>query len=362
MPADPTGLDRGLLTGIAALRWAALGWVAIVLVVTRADLSRPGLAASLVAGAGAVTMAATVLLRRRPAVLLDGRFVALELVVAASLLVGDRHVFHGDHSQSLGSAWPLASVLSAGVVFGPVGGIVAGVLLGLLGAIGSAGDASVLSQVSSGVLFALAGGVGGFATQRLRAAEVQIATARAREEVARTLHDGVLQTLAVVQRRSDDPQLARLAHEQERELREWLFGSPAVRAAGAGGDLGTALRSTAARFEDHHPTVRASVVVADDVPRLGSRSVEALAGAVGEALTNAAKHGAATRVTVYAEPDERGGVFCSVKDDGRGFDAASTSDGVGISSSIRRRMAEVGGHAEVDGNPGRGTEVRLWTT
>jgi signal transduction histidine kinase len=357
---EPTGLERGLLTGLAAFRWAALAWVVVVLVATRGDLSNAPLAAAIVSVAGLLTAISTVLLRRAPAWLLDARFVGIELAVAAGLLIGDRHVYRGAHAQSLGSAWPLASCLSAGVVFGPVGGVTAGVLLGIAGSAG-AGDGSVLGNVSSGVLYALAGGVAGFATQRLRMAEQEVATARAREEVARTLHDGVLQTLAVVQRRSTEPELVRLAHEQERELREWLFGSPVVRAAGAGGDLGVELRAAAARFEDRHPSARATVVVADDVPPLPPSVVAALAGAVGEALTNAAKHGAAQRVTVFAEPDDDGGVFCSVKDDGSGFDAAAEQEGVGITSSIRARMAEAGGRAEVDANLGHGTEVRLWT-
>lgn len=366
--ASSNGLDRSLLIGLAAFRWAALAWVIVVLVVTRDELSNAALAAEIVAGAAAVTAVATVLLRRAPHRLLDARFLAVELVAAAALLIGDRYVYRTAHSQSLGSAWPLAPCLGAGIVFGPLGGVLAGVLLGIAGSLGAV-DPSLLPKLSSGVLYALAGGVAGFVAQRLRTAEREVATARAREEVARTLHDGVLQTLAVVQRRSSEPELVRLAHEQERDLREWLFGSPVVRAAGAGGDLGTALRREAARFEDRHPPARADVVVADDVPELSARVVDALAGAVGEALTNAAKHGAAKRVTVYAEPhgDQDGDdlghgekVFCSVKDDGCGFDPERCPEGVGISSSIRARIAEIGGRVQIDSNPGTGTEVKLW--
>lgn len=364
--AASSGLDRSLLIGLAAFRWSALAWVIVVLVVTRDELSNAALAAEIVAGAAAVTAVATVLLRRAPHVLFDARFLAVELAAAAALLIGDRYVYRGAHSQSFGSAWPLAPCLGAGVVFGPLGGVLAGVLLGIAGSLGAV-DPSLLPELSSGVLYALAGGVAGFVAQRLRSAEREVATARAREEVARTLHDGVLQTLAVVQRRSSEPELVRLAHEQERDLREWLFGSPVLRSTGTGGDLGAALRREAARFEDRHPPARAIVVVADDVPELNAQAVDALAGAVGEALTNAAKHGAARRVTVYAEPwseaggsGNRDGIFCSVKDDGCGFDAAQCAEGVGITSSIRARVAEIGGRAQIDGNPGTGTEVRLW--
>ena len=167
------------------------------------------------------------------------------------------------------------------------------------------------------VLFTLTGGVAGFVATRLHDAERRVTTARAREEVARTLHDGVLQTLAVVQRRSPDPDLVDLAREQELELREFLFGFEPGRS-----DLGPALRQAASKAERHHD-LRVSVILADE-PKVGDDVVRALVGAVSEALTNATKHGDATHATVYVEQPDEGGVFCSVKDDGRGFDDAAT--------------------------------------
>jgi signal transduction histidine kinase len=101
-------------------------------------------------------------------------------------------------------------------------------------------------------------------------------------------------------------------------------------------------------------------VLDDDLPSLDEEEVRALAGAVGEALTNAGKHGSARRITVYAEPAPRGGVFCSVKDDGSGFDTTAVREGVGLARSIRGRMADMHGSVEIDSAPGRGTEVRLW--
>jgi signal transduction histidine kinase len=81
---------------------------------------------------------------------------------------------------------------------------------------------------------------------------------------------------------------------------------------------------------------------------------------VSEALTNAGKHAQARRLTVFVEPADGGGLFCSVKDDGTGFEAAATALGVGIDRSIVGRMAEIGGRAEVRSRPGHGTEVCLW--
>jgi signal transduction histidine kinase len=64
-------------------------------------------------------------------------------------------------------------------------------------------------------------------------------------------------------------------------------------------------------------------------------------------------------VTVFAEPID-GSIFCSVKDDGSGFDVATVPEGVGLERSIRGRLTEAGGHVEIDARPGRGTEVRCW--
>ncbi|MGH8973614.1 MAG: sensor histidine kinase [Acidimicrobiia bacterium] len=363
-------MERSVNQGLAAFRWCAWLWMAAVLLISHDDL-RPGrgvpVAVLLVGTALAVTVVDTVLLRTRPEALLGPGPVLAEVAVAFALVLADGFVYGPDHafstSQSLGSVWPLAGILAAGAVLGPGAGGGVGVALGLarVGAtlingadIDETGE--FLSLTNTTVFYAVGGAVAGYLARLLRRAERQVSAARAREEVARTLHDGVLQTLAVVERRATDPALARLAREQERELREYLFGAP--EGGGPAGDLGAALREAAARFEDSYGA-RATVLVADDVPVLRRRVVEALAGAVGEALTNAGKHGRAERVTVYVEPDGRG-VFCSVKDDGAGFDVGGTPEGVGLSRSIRGRVGEVGGRVELRSQAGSGTEVLLW--
>jgi signal transduction histidine kinase len=366
-PDREDALVRSLLTGVAVFRWLAWAWMAVLLVVNRSELgeppARPAVALVLVGTALLVTVVDTVLLRTDPARLLALPAVAAEVAVAFALEVGDELAYNGvSHPQRLSSAWPLAAVLTAGIAFRARGGVVAGAAIGVGRALGVAlgpggwTDRDTVSTLSTVVLYALAGLVAGFVTTRLREAERRISLAQAREEVARTLHDGVLQTLAVVQRRAHDADVVRLAHEQERELREFLLGVPGT--VGGGGDLGARLRAAAARFEDHYGG-KARVVLAADTPPLPSRTVEALAGAVGEALANAGKHGGATTVTVFAEPVD-GELFCSVKDDGDGFDATATSEGAGLRRSVRGRIAEVGGRVEVDGNPGRGAEVRCW--
>lgn len=365
MGDEEDALVRGLLAGLAGFRWVAWAWLATLLLLTREQLDAPVLAVGLAGAALAVTVVATLVLRDDPGRLLSWPLLAVEVAVAVALSVGDGIAYAGPHPQSLGSAWPLAGILTAGIAYAGRGGAAAGVLVGagrLAGSVletagGSWEDDATISALSTIVLYALAGGMAGFATGKLREAERRISVVQAREEVVRTLHDGVLQCLAVVQRRAGDPELARLARNQERDLREYLFGAGV---AVGGGDLGTRLRAAAALFEDRFGG-SAQVVVDADVSVLGAKVLDALGGAVAEALANAGKHGGASRVTVYAGPDEeRGGVLCSVKDDGSGFDPAAVVEGVGMRRSVRGRLAEVGGGVEVDGNPGHGAEVRLW--
>lgn len=109
--------------------------------------------------------------------------------------------------------------------------------------------------------------------------------------------------------------------------------------------------------------IATQVVVAADCPPLGPSMVQAVAGAVGEALTNAAKHGNAERATIFAEPAEDSdghAVFVSVHDNGMGFVVDEIEEGLGLSRSIRGRIDEQGGKVEVTSRPGKGTEVKLW--
>jgi signal transduction histidine kinase len=358
-------MQRSVLQGLAAFRWAAWAWMAFVLVVAPGRLVRPWLAAGLVAAALAFTAACTYLWQRRPATLVHPGMVAAELAIGAALLVADGLVRPTgtvfSTGQSLGSVWPLTGVISAGIVFGPWGGALAGVVLGacryvstVLNRITSYDAGRGLSLANTTVFYAMAGGVFGYVVLLLTRAREEVAAARAREEVARTLHDGVLQTLALVERRATDPALSRLAREQERDLRAYLFGDRQAPPT----DVGAALRAAASRCEEAYG-VLVTVLVPDDLPPLEAAATAALAGAVGEALTNAGKHGPASKVVVYVEEADDGGVFCSVKDDGPGFDPRTTPPGVGIARSIRARVEEVGGEAGVVSAPGEGTEVRL---
>ena len=176
-----------------------------------------------------------------------------------------------------------------------------------------------------------------------------------RAEVAAHLHDSVLQTLALVQQRADDPKtVATLARRQERELRDWLRGRPPTAERES---FAAALEAAGEEVEEAHG-VRIDVVAVGDHP-LDERT-EALVAATREALTNAAKFaGDAEPVSVYAEASPRR-VQVFVRDRGPGFRLdAVPPDRRGVRDSIVGRMARHGGSAAVHTAPGQGTEVEL---
>ncbi|MUM16340.1 PspC domain-containing protein [Mycobacteroides sp. CBMA 326] len=177
-----------------------------------------------------------------------------------------------------------------------------------------------------------------------------------RDEIASHLHDSVLQTLALIQKRTDNPsEVLRLARSQERELRSWLFS------AGVSSDssLAQELRTVAGEVEDTHTVVVNSVIVGDADLSPEPETRRALVGAIREALVNAAKHSGQSDINLYAEV-EPGQISVFVRDRGKGFDPELvSSDRQGIVRSIKSRVMRRGGQVQVKSEIGKGTEVRI---
>ncbi|MEQ4567014.1 PspC domain-containing protein [Paenarthrobacter sp. CAP02] len=172
-----------------------------------------------------------------------------------------------------------------------------------------------------------------------------------RAEIAAHLHDSVLQTLALIQRRAGSEQdVVRLARAQERELRAWLFSD----AAKESGLLADRIKSVAAEVEDSHGQAVEVVTVGDTAM---TERHEALVQAAREAMLNAARHGGGT-VSVYME-STAGSTEIFIKDRGPGFDPdAVPEDRLGVKESIIGRMKRHGGTAVITSSSA-GTEVRL---
>ncbi|HEY1826932.1 MAG TPA: PspC domain-containing protein [Acidimicrobiales bacterium] len=184
------------------------------------------------------------------------------------------------------------------------------------------------------------------------------ALAEERTQMAAHVHDSVLQTLALIQRSSDDPQhVIRLARAQERELRAWLFeGRPPGAISEDVVSLSEGITLLQGLVEaDHQITVQ--VVVVGDCPL--DEGLRALLDAAKEAAVNAAKWSGAPEVSVFAEA-EADTVTLFVRDRGRGFDpGAVPDDRQGIAQSIKGRITRYGGTVDIRSAPGEGAEIAL---
>jgi signal transduction histidine kinase len=181
-------------------------------------------------------------------------------------------------------------------------------------------------------------------------------TARIREqervELAGRVHDSMLQTLTLIQRRANDPdEVRRLVRHSERELRGWLY-SPAEQQP----TLRAAVGAVCAEIEDEY-AVTIDLVVVGEQPM--SPAVEPLVQALREAAINAAKHSGTDTFAVYVEAGAAD-VVGYVRDRGHGFDVDSVAaDRYGVRESVVARMQRHGGSAAIRSSEGGGTEVRL---
>jgi PAS domain S-box-containing protein len=212
-------------------------------------------------------------------------------------------------------------------------------------------------------------GVQNDVTERIDAEEVLAEMRRAeRRRIARDLHDIVLQDL------SGALQSLRLTHLRAEDLGVGLDLGEELEALGrASSGLRGAIYDL--RREKERPFVRSveslvelnrqltpgretKLVVEEGFPEELPREVDVeLLRVLQEALVNARRHSEARNVEVRLRA-EGGTLVAEVTDDGRGFDAASTRAGVGL-SAMRERVEGLGGEIEVSTRPGGGTGVTV---
>jgi len=219
-----------------------------------------------------------------------------------------------------------------------------------------------------------------YRTKQLRqmAWDLTLAEHEAREQIARTLHDGLQQLLVIValnleqqlkletERGAAPSELLAEAKQQldeamvvARSLNVELF-PPVLQRAG----LPAALTWLANWTEDKY---KLSVQISAD-PRADSTRKDVrtlLFESVRELLFNAVKYAQTDRVTLTLALDADDQLCIAVTDHGVGFEPAKLDDrskagqgGWGL-FRIRERLTLLGGRLDIDSAPGRGTRVRL---
>jgi signal transduction histidine kinase len=181
--------------------------------------------------------------------------------------------------------------------------------------------------------------------------------AEERADIAARVHDSVLQTLALIQRRADDPaKVIQLARLQERELRSWLFEGRAPNQIDADLTFAAGVRQIQQDVETRYGVPVEAVTVGDTEL---DDNLSALLAAAREATVNAAKWSGADVISLFAEV-EPAEVSLVVRDRGQGFDPeAVPDDRKGLAESVHGRMTRRGGTAAVSTGVGEGTKVTL---
>jgi signal transduction histidine kinase len=298
---------------------------------------------------------------RRPWLLVADLLVALAAIGVSPYVKGE------GLNATLPGFWVMGVVLAWAILWRWVGGLSAAVLV-------SAADLAVredFTQRAYGNIFllVLGGTVVGFlsgllqqmAAQRDRA-ERAAAAAEERQRLARVVHDGVLQALALVQRRAPElgpegVELGRLAGEQEVRLRGLVQQDSRELLAPLGAlDLVQLLAAL--------QTAQVHVAVPGIPATMPAETANEVLSAVESCLSNV-RHHVGRDAEAWVLLEELGDRWVvSVRDDGPGIPegrlAASAAEGrLGVQQSIVGRMRDLGGTATVQSSPGQGTEWEL---
>ncbi|QUX30789.1 ATP-binding protein [Nocardiopsis akebiae] len=323
----------------------------------------------------------------------DWRVLTADLAVAFACLFATALAatpFYLTQAPPLSGYWFAGTALAASVIWGGRAAAAVAVLYGLADlTLRTVMDAAVTAATARGVVLLLLAGLAvGYMSWMSERAERRFAQAvaleartREREQLARSIHDSVLQVLSLVSRRGAEAggeaaELGRMAGEQEARLRALVaIGSSQDTADGADGagaaappPAGRAAASGAA-VDLREPLRRAeSARVSVSAPAtpviLPAHTAAELTAAVLAALDNVERHcpeGARAWVLVEDEDDA---VTVSVRDEGPGIEPGrlerARSEGrIGVAQSVLGRVRDLGGTVEYVSVPGQGTEVEM---
>ncbi|WP_343991941.1 MacS family sensor histidine kinase, partial [Nocardioides dubius] len=332
------------------------------------NFSRPHLALAIIAALVLWTVAmiwAYAAPRRRTPLLLG-----LDLAVALAALVSTLEVKGSWFNASVPGFWVAGALLAWAIHWRWIGGLLAAALLSIVDL--SIRDSISQTNYANVFLLLIGGSIVGYMAGSLRemaasraVAERAAATAAERARLARAVHDGVLQVLALVQRRGRElggeaAELGRLAGEQETALRSLIRQQDVTSSAGHQGaetDLMVRLEQLSTgrgSLQVHLAGPGARVMVEESV-------AAELGAVVEECLANVVRH-VGPDASVWLFVEELGDqVALSVRDAGPGIDPARLQQAreqgrLGVAESIRGRIADLHGTAILTTAPGQGVE------
>lgn len=324
-----------------------------------------GIVLALVGWTGFVTWAYAAPQRRVPGLLVADLLVTVAALGATPLVKGT------DFNASVPGFWVASALIAWAIHWRFPGGLVAAALvavtdLAIRDGITQTNYSNVfLLMIAAPIVGYLCGSLQRMAAERA-AAERAAAVAQERARLARAVHDGVLQVLALVQRKGaetggESAELGRLAGQQEQALRSLIRQQDALseEPAPAATDLVAALE----RLGTRRPP-QAEVAAPGEPVRLPTATTEELVAAVQACLDNVARHvGEDARAWVLLE-DLGESVVVTVRDEGPGIaegrlGEASSEGRLGVTASIRGRLTDLGGRAELFTGPGQGVEWEL---
>ena len=361
---DPTG---ALWRALAVYRIATVLYVVVAYAVLAQYYRHPIAGWLVVVGIAAWTGVA-ILLYRRPAgrtwpVLSLDLVLALLAVLVNPLIDQPLRIDAGEPTMAL--IWPSGALLAWSIQWGWRGGLSAA---GLLSAAALMARGELTRSTGNNiVLMILAGAVTGYAVDLFRRSEEALqqaarmeAATRERERLSRSIHDGVLQVLALVQRRAPElgvegVELGKLADEQQQALRGLLVGQPGAPTGGR--------TVVAALINDLASSTDAVATPAGPV-WLASGDAAELDAAVSACLDNVRVHvGPDSPAWVLLEEDASQ-VVVTVRDEGPGIpdgrlEESAAEGRLGVAQSIRGRVADLGGTVTITSAPGQGTEVEI---
>ncbi|MGL5908381.1 MAG: sensor histidine kinase, partial [Phycicoccus sp.] len=294
------------------------------------------------------------------------------VVVAANLLFGVV-LRHGDADSPVFALWPLVqgSVLLFAALAGmriAFGVVLAGVpLAAAMCQVYAVEPSAVLPMLLGHVLWLLVAWTAVYLARYVLRSQEQVSAQRGvhegrqaeRARGRRLMHDTALQSLEAIALLASNPAIddragrrlvERAARGEIRTVRKILADADADT-----GGLQAEVTGVVAEARARGLQVEL-IACADDGKPVETVALDALCGALREALSNVNRHAAARRAVVRVDVTDWF-LSAEIEDDGVGFDPDTVSLGFGIPESIEARTRAAGGSARVRSRVGQGTTV-----